>query len=77
MLLKLDAKETMITLNTAAMDHSTKLVEQAKKASEKHCIDVFILERPPRYDTKDKDPTGVKSTLNEQLMQCYHSYNRP
>ena len=44
----------MSDLTTAACDHSRNLVQQAHEASQKHNIDVFVVERPPRGDSNIK-----------------------
>ena len=53
---KLDTNGKMITLSSEAVDQSQVLVEIAGETAAKHNIDVFVLERPARYDKKEKDP---------------------
>ena len=62
---KLDTNGKMHTLSGEAVGHSHVLVELASKAADKHKIDVFVLERPARYDKKEKDPKGLRSILND------------
>ena len=57
-------KDTL-DLNKEAVDHSTKLGNIAQEIAVKHGIDVFITERPARYDKKQKDPKGIKTILNQ------------
>ena len=55
----------MLTLSQEAIVHSNKLVKIATEMSVKFGIDVFVTERPARYDRRDKDPKGVKTVLND------------
>ena len=52
-------------LNKEALEHSAVLVDIAKETADKFGIDVFVIERPSRYDKKDKDPKAVKTTVNQ------------
>ena len=52
-------------LSTKACEHSTKLVEIANYAVETYEVDVFIVERPPRYDKEKFDPKGLKQLLSQ------------
>ena len=54
-----------IALNNEAIDHSTKLANTAQDVAVKLGIDVFVTERPARYDKKQRDPKGVKTFLNQ------------
>ena len=54
--------------NEAAIKHSSILVKLANKAAEKHKIDVFIMERPSRYDKKDLEKSKLNQVANGMLM---------
>ena len=60
---RLNTEEEIGILNDKAIEHTKILVALAKEAAAKYDIDVFILERPPRYDRKD--PKAVKSKLSQ------------
>ena len=62
---KLNIDDNIASLNTAAIDHSTQLVALAEEFAVRHDIDVFVMERPARYDKKEKDPKAMKTKLNQ------------
>ena len=57
--------EDIGTLSTKACEQSSELVELAKYAVEKYEVEVFIVERPPRYDKEKNDPNGFKQLLSQ------------
>ena len=61
----LNNDKNSLTLNQEAIEHSNKLVHLATGVAAKHGIEVFVTERPARYDKREKDPKGVKSVINE------------
>ena len=61
---KLDLSQDISYLNNTACDHSKNIVELAYKASQTHNIDVFIVEKPPRFDPEERDPTGTRNLIS-------------
>ena len=62
---KLNTDGDNVAVNCEAIKHTNILISLAKEATVKYDIDVFVLERPARYDKKDKDPKGLKSKLSQ------------
>ena len=63
---KLDIEnDTLVTLNNKVCDQSKDLVHFANYAAQKFGVDVFVVERPPRYDKEKNDPKAVKQMLNQ------------
>ena len=60
---RLDIKDDISELNEKACEQSKLLVHIAEEASKKHNIDVFIVEKPARFDKEAKDPEGIRSVL--------------
>ena len=52
------------------------LVKLAKETADKHNIDVFILERPARYDKKDLMKPRLNQVANGMLMPLTNILNR-
>ena len=66
---KLDTKDKdTLATNDAAINHSTLLVTLAREAADKHGIDVFVMERPARYDKKDVMKQRLNQVANGMLM---------
>ena len=61
----LSNEKDVCALNKEALEHSAILVDIAKETADRFDIDVFVIERPTRYDKKEKDPKSVKSTVNQ------------
>ena len=53
------------TLTDKVCEQSSALVDLAKYAAEKYNIEVFVLERPPRYDKESNDPKAMKQRLSQ------------
>ena len=60
---KLNIEEDLKGLNEKACEQSKLLVHLAQEASEKHNVDVFVVEKPARFDREVKDPEGIRATL--------------
>ena len=60
---RLDINKDISELNEKACEQSKSLVHIAQEASNKHNIDVFIVEKPARFDKEAKDPEGIRSVL--------------
>ena len=58
-------EDTLVTLNNKACDQSRELVRLADYTAQKFGVDVFVLERPPRYDKEKNDPKALKQTLSQ------------
>ena len=74
---KLNLDEEISDLNNIACEHSKNLVNQAQQAAQKHNIDVFIVERPARFDPVDRDPEGVRSVLTVSANGLFPSLITP
>ena len=74
---KLNLSEELGYLNDAACDHSKNLAHIANGISQKHNIDVFIVERPARFDIEDKDPEGIRSVVNISANGMFPSLITP
>ena len=61
---KLDLSQDISYLNNTACEHSKNIVELAYKASQTHNVDVFIVEKPPRFDPEERDPTGTRNLIS-------------
>ena len=60
---KLNLEEDIGDLNNTACEHTKNLAHLANATSQKYNIDVFLVERPARFDKKDRDPEGIRSVL--------------
>ena len=60
---KLNIEEDIKELNEKACEQSRNLANIAEEASKKYDIDVFVVERPARFDREAKDPQGIRSIL--------------
>ena len=60
---RLDINEDISVLNDKACELSKTLVHIANETSRKHNVDVFIVEKPARFDKEAKDPEGIRSVL--------------
>jgi lysophospholipase L1-like esterase len=74
---KLDLGEGIGDLIDSACEHSKNLVHLANQTSQKYDIDVFIVERPARFDTEDRDPEGKRPILTESANGLFHSLITP
>ena len=74
---KLDLGEDIGIINDAACDHSKNLAHIANETSQKYDIDVFIVERPARFDNKDQDPENVRSVLTISANGIFPSLITP
>ena len=62
----LNSDESEITLNKEALEQSSVLAEIAYQTGEKFDIDVFVTDRPARYDRKDKDSKRKTTQDNDR-----------
>ena len=60
---KLNIEEDLKELNEKACEQSRNLVNIAEEASKKYDIDVFLVEKPARFEREAKDPQGIRSIL--------------
>ena len=60
---RLNIEEDIKKLNDEACEQAVTLVKIAEEASKKHNIDVFIIEKPARFDKESKDPERRRSVL--------------
>ena len=62
----LDTENAMATtLFNQAQEQSKLLVEIAQNMTTDMGLDVFVMEKTPRYDTEEKDPSGMKQKLSK------------
>ena len=64
-------------LITIACDQAKNIVHFANEVSQKYDLDVFVIEKPPRYDSVSKDPNGVYKLLNTASNGLYPSLIAP
>ena len=64
-------------MNDVACGHSKNLAHIADEISQKYNIDVFIVERPARFDKRDKDPEGIRSVLTVSANGMFPSLITP
>ena len=74
---KLDLGEDIGDLIDTACEHSKNLVHLANQTAQKYNIDVFIVERPARFDKEDRDPEGKRSILTISANGLFHSLITP
>ena len=74
---KLDLSEELEVINDVACGHSKNLAHIANELSQKYNIEVFIVERPARFDTEDRDPEGIRSVLTISSNGMYPSLITP
>ena len=60
---KLNIEEDIKHLNEKVCEQSVTLVNIAEETSKKHNVDVFIVEKPARFDKEVKDPERRRSVL--------------
>ena len=60
---KLNIQEDISVLNDKACEQSKNLALVLEEASKKHNTDVFVVEKPARFDREAKDPEGIRSVL--------------
>ena len=53
------------TLTSRVADQTKAIVDIAENLVNEDKIDVFIVDKPPRYDLTDKDPTGMYAKLTK------------
>ena len=53
------------TLTSNVADQTKTIVEVAENLVNENNIDIFIVDKPPRYDLADKDPTGMYAKLTK------------
>ena len=53
------------TLTNSVADQTKTLVEVAETLAAEHNLDVFLVDKPPRFDPTTKDPTGMYSKLSK------------
>ena len=74
---KLNIEEDIGIVNDVACGHSKNLAHIADEISQKYNIDVFIVERPARFDKRDKDPEGIRSVLTVSANGMFPSLITP
>ena len=62
---RLNTDDDIVTLNDKAVEHSKVLSNLAQEVVDTYGIDVFVMERPARYDKKERDPKALKTNLNQ------------
>ena len=60
---RLNIEDDIRVLNDKACEQSKNLALLAEETSKKHNIDVFVVEKPARFDREAKDPEGIRSVL--------------
>ena len=60
---RMNIEDDLKGLNEKACEQSKLLVNLAEEASKKHNVDVFVVEKPARFDREVKDPEGIRATL--------------